>query len=47
MNIQGIIPEELLDKETLAQIKEEQENTPDYEDVTGQIELPFEKERKK
>ena len=47
MNIQGIIPEELLDKETLAQIKEEQENTPDYEDVTGQIELPFEKRKKK
>jgi cell fate regulator YaaT (PSP1 superfamily) len=47
MNNQGIFPEELLDKETLAQIKEEQDNTPDYEDVTGQIELPFEQRKKK
>ena len=46
-NKKGIFPEELLDKETLAQIKEEQDNTPDYEDVTGQIELPVEKRRKK
>lgn len=47
LNNKGIFPEELLDNETLAQIKEEQENTPDYEDVTGQIELPMEKRRKK
>jgi len=46
MNNKGIFPDELLDKETLAQIKEEQDNTPDYEDVTGQIELPVEQRRK-
>lgn len=47
LNHKGIFPEELQDNETLAQIKEEQKNTPDYEDVTGQIELPAEKRRKK
>ncbi|MFZ1704933.1 MAG: regulatory iron-sulfur-containing complex subunit RicT [Saprospiraceae bacterium] len=47
LNKKGIFPDEILDKETLAQIKEVQDNTPDYEDVTGQIELPIEKRRKK
>lgn len=47
LNNKGVWPDELLDKETLAQIQNEQENTPDYEDVTGSIELPVEKRKKK
>jgi len=47
LNNKGFYPDDLLDNETLAAIREEQENTPDYEDVTGLIELPAEQRRKK
>lgn len=47
LNNKGVRPDELQDNETLAQIKEDLENTPDYEDVTGQIELPMDKKKKK